>query len=107
MKYSLSLLVSKHFHRAKTNADEVFVYYYRLAYGCLSPRQIYWEIKKYEKERVANQSTYWVIFELIWRDYFKFVGLKYGNRLFYRDGEQNLLLNSGGKWQINFENLQF
>jgi deoxyribodipyrimidine photo-lyase len=30
-----------------------------LALGCLSPRRIYEEIKKYEKERRANQSTYW------------------------------------------------
>jgi len=57
-----------------------------LAHGCLSPRKIYWEVKKYEKERTSNNSTYWVIFELIWRDYFKFVGLKYGNRLFHSGG---------------------
>jgi hypothetical protein len=32
---------------------------------------IYDEIKKYEAQRGANKSTYWVTFELIWRDYFK------------------------------------
>ena len=53
-----------------------------LALGCLSPRQIHAEIRRYEKERVANQSTYWVLFELIWRDYFKFVCLRYGNSVF-------------------------
>ena len=42
-----------------------------LATGSLSPRQIYWDIKSYERTEVANNSTYWVIFELIWRDYFK------------------------------------
>ncbi|KAK3776611.1 hypothetical protein RRG08_063315 [Elysia crispata] len=57
-----------------------------LAHGCISPRKIYWEIKKYEKERTSNQSTYWVIFELIWRDYFRYVGLKFGNRLFSPGG---------------------
>lgn len=61
---------------------------HRLAIGCLSPRKIYTEIKKYEKERTSNQSTYWVIFELLWRDYFRFVALKYGNRLFYLSGIQ-------------------
>merc|ERR1712142_904002 len=50
-----------------------------LALGCLSPRQIHAEIRCYETERVANQSTYWVLFELIWRDYFKFVCLRYGD----------------------------
>nr|AIE57496.1 CRY-DASH [Platynereis dumerilii] len=57
-----------------------------LAHGCISPRQIYWEIKNYESQRVANQSTYWVIFELLWRDYFRFVGMKYGNKLFFEGG---------------------
>ena len=60
----------------------------RLAHGCISPRQIYWEIKHYERERTGNQSTYWVIFELLWRDYFRFVALKYGNQLFVLGGEQ-------------------
>lgn len=57
-----------------------------LANGSLSPRQIYHEVKKYEKKRTANQSTYWCIFELLWRDYFKFVAWKYGNRIFYLSG---------------------
>ncbi|RXN09902.1 cryptochrome DASH-like protein [Labeo rohita] len=60
-----------------------------LALGCISPRYIYEQIKKYEVERTANQSTYWVIFELLWRDYFKFVGLKYRNRIFHMNGLQD------------------
>lgn len=43
-----------------------------LALGCLSPRQIYWEVKRYERERVSNDSTYGLIFELLWRDFFLF-----------------------------------
>lgn len=31
----------------------------RLALGCISPRYIYHEIQQYERERTANQSTYW------------------------------------------------
>ncbi|XP_042213016.1 cryptochrome DASH-like [Homarus americanus] len=57
-----------------------------LAHGCLSPRYIFAEIKKYESARIANQSTYWVVFEMIWRDYFKFVCVKYGDRVFYPSG---------------------
>nr|AWY11212.1 cryptochrome dash [Hermissenda crassicornis] len=57
-----------------------------LAHGCISPRQIYWDIKKYESERTANQSTYWVIFELLWRDYFRLVALKFGNKIFFSSG---------------------
>lgn len=44
-----------------------------MAAGCLSPRLIYHEIRKYERERVENKSTYWVIFECIWRDFFRSV----------------------------------
>ncbi|XP_077992181.1 cryptochrome DASH-like [Glandiceps talaboti] len=60
-----------------------------LALGCISPRKIYEEIRRYERERTSNQSTYWVIFELLWRDYFKFVALKFGERLFYLSGLQD------------------
>jgi deoxyribodipyrimidine photo-lyase len=53
-----------------------------LSLGCLSPRMVYEEVKRYEQERVKNKSTYWLIFELLWRDYFRFVAMKYGNDLF-------------------------
>ena len=42
-----------------------------LAHGCISPRVIAHEIGKYESQREKNKSTYWVIFELLWRDYFR------------------------------------
>ena len=65
-----------------------------LTLGCISPRQIYEEVKKYEAQRIGNDSTYWLIFELIWRDYFRFVALKYGSRLFKKTGIQyNLQLH--------------
>ncbi|MBD3750257.1 MAG: DASH family cryptochrome [Sphingobacteriales bacterium] len=54
--------------------------------GCLSPREIYWEVKKYEKERTANDSTYWLIFELLWRDYFRFMFKKHGTSYFRESG---------------------
>lgn len=45
-----------------------------LAHGCLSPRTVYHEIKRYERQTgTANKSTYWVIFEMIWRDFFRCV----------------------------------
>lgn len=61
-----------------------------LAFGCISPRRIFHEIKKYETERVKNESTYWVIFELLWRDYFRFIAAKYGNCLFYAGGVKKI-----------------
>ncbi|MBX2845438.1 MAG: DASH family cryptochrome [Saprospiraceae bacterium] len=57
-----------------------------LANGALSARRIYWEIKKFEKEITKNQSTYWLIFELLWRDYFQFIAMKHGNRIFHSSG---------------------
>lgn len=59
-----------------------------LANGCLSPRRIYWELKKYESQRTKNVSTYWMIFELIWRDYFRFSAWKYGDKIFWPSGIQ-------------------
>ena len=53
-----------------------------LANGSISARTIYWTVKKFEKEHFKNDSTYWLIFELIWRDYFKYISLKHGNDLF-------------------------
>jgi deoxyribodipyrimidine photo-lyase len=35
---------------------------------------------------VANDSTYWLIFELLWRDYFRFVAAKYGTKIFQAQG---------------------
>ena len=43
-----------------------------LALGCLSPKFIYHEVKRFENAFLANDSTYWLIFELIWRDFFRF-----------------------------------
>lgn len=57
-----------------------------LAYGCLSPRLIYEEVMRYEAERMKNDSTYWLIFELIWRDFFRFVALRFGDRIFKSSG---------------------
>lgn len=57
-----------------------------LALGCLSPRYIYQQVKVYEAEYGSNDSTYWLIFELIWRDYFRFVMKKHGRKVFFLDG---------------------
>lgn len=57
-----------------------------LANGAISPRQVYWEVKKYEKYVKKNSSTYWLIFELLWRDYFHFVAKKHGKQIFQRAG---------------------
>lgn len=65
-----------------------------LASGTLSPRYVYEEVRRYEKERLANDSTYWVLFELIWRDYFRFLSVKYGNSIFHLGGPRKVV----SKW---------
>jgi deoxyribodipyrimidine photo-lyase len=57
-----------------------------LSQGCISPRRIYSEIKRFEREVVANESTYWVIFELLWRDFFRFSFKKFPNAYFQLHG---------------------
>jgi deoxyribodipyrimidine photo-lyase len=60
-----------------------------LAMGCISPRFIYQELKKYEHQFGANDSTYWLVFELLWRDYFRFMMKKHKVKLFQKAGIQN------------------
>ncbi|MFP4846120.1 DASH family cryptochrome [Winogradskyella sp. PE311] len=57
-----------------------------LANGSISARTIYWKVKQFETEHYKNQSTYWLIFELIWRDYFKYVSMKHGSQIFKLEG---------------------
>ncbi len=60
-----------------------------LAWGCLSAEHIYYELKQFEARRGSNKSTYWIFFELLWRDYFKFLSLKFGDKLFAKSGTSN------------------
>ena len=68
-----------------------------LANGSISAKTIYWEIIEYEKQIEKNDSTYWLIFELIWRDYFKYVSLKNGNSIFKIGG----ILDKNYDWKNN------
>ena len=57
-----------------------------LAHGSVSPRQIYHTVKEYEGEIKKNISTWWLVFEVVWRDYFSFLGLRFGDTVFYSGG---------------------
>lgn len=59
-----------------------------LALGCISARQIYDELKRFEEEVESNESTYWLFFELLWREYFQWIALKHGKDLFTAHGLQ-------------------
>lgn len=69
-----------------------------LSLGCLSPRTIADKLHKYQNEHGQNEGTYWLWFELLWRDYFRFLHFKYGNRLYLSKG-----LSEEGKYQFDKE----
>lgn len=57
-----------------------------LASGALSAAVAYKCLKQYEDTRGSNDSTYWIFFELLWRDYFRFLHFKYGTKLYLKNG---------------------
>ncbi len=57
-----------------------------LAQGCISPAQIYHEVKQFERKIIGNDSTYWLLFELLWRDFFRYVALQNGTHIFKLGG---------------------
>jgi len=59
-----------------------------LAAGCISPRQVAAAITEYETQHGANDSTYWLFFELLWREFFQWQQLKHGKSLYHRNGIQ-------------------
>ena len=61
-----------------------------LAHGCLSPRRVQAEVARYEAERERNRSTYWLTFELLWRDFFRVYAAKHGDRLFFPSGPKRV-----------------
>ncbi len=61
-----------------------------LALGALSPRTVFQYLRAHEARFGANESTYWIWFELLWRDFFRFSSLKHGVRLFRARGLSTL-----------------
>ena len=57
-----------------------------LAHGCLSARQIWSDTLAYEAREGANESTYWLRFELLWREYFRWYARVSDWTLFRRKG---------------------
>ena len=60
-----------------------------LSNGSISARQIISELQKYETEAEANESTYWIYFELLWREYFQWYAHNHRAKLFKFNGIKN------------------
>lgn len=57
-----------------------------LATGALSARQAWAAIADYEAVHGANDGTYWLWFELLWRDHFRWLHRKHGRALYRARG---------------------
>jgi len=57
-----------------------------LALGSISARRIMQQLKQFEADRGANEGSYWLWFELLWRDYFRVLHLKWGRQLYCASG---------------------
>ncbi|MFT5562922.1 MAG: deoxyribodipyrimidine photo-lyase, partial [Litorivivens sp.] len=53
-----------------------------LANGSLSAKLLLKTLRDYEREQGANDSTYWIFFELLWREYFQWYATNHKHRLF-------------------------
>jgi deoxyribodipyrimidine photo-lyase len=59
-----------------------------LAHGCLSARQVYSEIQHFEASVTQTSGTYWLVFELLWREFFQWQYKKYADQWFTYGGIQ-------------------
>jgi deoxyribodipyrimidine photo-lyase len=63
-----------------------------LAVGALSAPELMTAVRKQEAVTGATDGSYWLWFELLWRDYFRFLHLQYGGRLYRPCGLQEAVL---------------
>lgn len=59
-----------------------------LANGSLSAREVMRQVHNFEETVEKNDSTYWIYFELLWREFFHWLQCKYGARWFRFGGIQ-------------------
>ena len=68
-----------------------------LANGSISARFIYYRLNEYEQTIEKNDSTYWLFFELIWRDFFKYISMQHKNKFFSKDG----IYGNNKEWSLD------
>ena len=57
-----------------------------LANGSLSVKVLLNRLRQYERDVIANESTYWIWFELLWREYFYWYAMNHQQKLFLFQG---------------------
>ena len=68
-----------------------------LANGSISAKFIYYRLNEYEQTIEKNDSTYWLFFELIWRDFFKYISMQHKNKFFSKDG----IYGNNKEWSLD------
>ena len=63
-----------------------------LATGSLSVRTVVADLKHYEAKHGANESSYWIYVELLWREYFQWYAMRHGSKLYQHGGANDTTL---------------
>jgi len=76
-----------------------------IAVGALSPNTLYHAVKHRENVRTDKKRLEQLILKLLWRDYYRFMFKKHGNRFFHPGGltDNAPLTAESGQQDINFE----
>lgn len=79
-----------------------------LAHGAISPKKIYYETTQFEKQHGSNKSTYWIKFELTWREFFRYQYRKHKENLYKKQGikQKNIPWTTNKKRLRAFKNAQ-
>lgn len=92
LKHLHAYFASNHPTQYKEHRDQLDGWSYSskfspwLSQGCLSVRQVYSSLQTYELQHGANESTYWLFFELLWREFFQWYAWIHGAKLFRFQG---------------------
>ena len=62
-----------------------------LAHGCISPKMIYNALESYKRNTGDKVGAHTMFLELLWRDYFRLMGKKYGNAIFLKGGIRGMV----------------
>lgn len=76
----------KHSRNALTGADFASFLSVPLSRGTLSVRWVWHQICQYEQQHGVTDSSYWLKFELLWREYFRHLLRRHQHALFLHQG---------------------
>lgn len=75
---------------------------YWLSTGSITARQIALAVQQYESDSgISNDSTRFLLFELLWRDYMKFYGMRWKEKMFCLGGPQGEVGRKKQPWRTD------